>query len=128
MDPRRPSRLRGNLGDPSNYGILLLGELIRVDAFVTGWLIRLIVFQKGIRGAGLAYHTDIRINEESGSIVFEVIRSPNCIKAIRTAGRIVRGLVDGTVSAPLYERNTLGLFIRGRFCGRTRRLRSMSIF
>jgi hypothetical protein len=55
-------------------------------------------FQKGVRGAGLAYHTYLKVDEECGSIVFEVVRSPNCVKAVVAAGQIVRGLVDGTVS------------------------------
>ncbi|KAJ9118591.1 hypothetical protein QFC22_003811 [Naganishia vaughanmartiniae] len=54
-------------------------------------------FWKGVRGAGLAYHTDMTIDVEYGSIVFKVLRSPNCVKAVMAAGRIVRGLVDGTV-------------------------------
>ncbi|KAJ9101074.1 hypothetical protein QFC21_003292 [Naganishia friedmannii] len=54
-------------------------------------------FWKGVRGAGLAYHTYMTINAEFGSIVFNVLRSPNCVKAVVAAGNIVRGLVDGSV-------------------------------
>ncbi|KAJ9110894.1 hypothetical protein QFC19_001403 [Naganishia cerealis] len=53
--------------------------------------------KKGIRGAGLAYHTSINVDEEYGSLVFRVARSPNCVKAVLAAGSIVQGLVDGSV-------------------------------
>lgn len=53
--------------------------------------------QKGIRGAGLAYHTQVIVNEELGCLTFRVWSSPNAVKAIVAARDIVAGLARGEV-------------------------------
>jgi Zn-dependent M16 (insulinase) family peptidase len=53
--------------------------------------------QIGIRGAGLAYHTQVIVNEELGCLTFRVWSSPNAVKAIVAARDIVAGLARGEV-------------------------------
>ncbi|KAL7420500.1 hypothetical protein Q5752_004450 [Cryptotrichosporon argae] len=52
---------------------------------------------KSIRGAGLAYGADVDYDVESGLVEFSVYRSPNASIAYEEAGKVMRGIVDGTI-------------------------------
>ncbi|TYJ56451.1 hypothetical protein B9479_002854 [Cryptococcus floricola] len=52
---------------------------------------------KSIRGSGLAYGAHVRVYPEAGLVGFDVYRSPNACLAYEAAGKIMRGLVDGSV-------------------------------
>ncbi|KAJ9111193.1 hypothetical protein QFC20_002687 [Naganishia adeliensis] len=53
-------------------------------------------FWKHIRGAGLAYGASVDIDEEYGLVTFSVYRSPDAFKAFEAAGKVLRGLADGS--------------------------------
>ncbi|WVR06565.1 hypothetical protein IAU60_003596 [Kwoniella sp. DSM 27419] len=52
---------------------------------------------KSIRGSGLAYGASVSAYAEAGLVAFSVYRSPNAMLAYQAAGKIMRGLVDGSV-------------------------------
>ncbi|KAK8858824.1 hypothetical protein IAR55_003054 [Kwoniella newhampshirensis] len=51
---------------------------------------------KSIRGSGLAYGAHVIVYPEAGLVGFNVYRSPNAMLAFEAAGKIMRGLVDGS--------------------------------
>ncbi|WWD18715.1 hypothetical protein CI109_103169 [Kwoniella shandongensis] len=51
---------------------------------------------KSIRGSGLAYGAHIVVYPEAGLVGFSVYRSPNAMLAFEAAGKIMKGLVDGS--------------------------------
>ncbi|WWC88419.1 uncharacterized protein L201_003330 [Kwoniella dendrophila CBS 6074] len=52
---------------------------------------------KSIRGSGLAYGANVAVYPEPGLVGFTVYRSPNAMLAYEAAGKIMRGLVDGSI-------------------------------
>ncbi|WWC62849.1 uncharacterized protein I303_105447 [Kwoniella dejecticola CBS 10117] len=52
---------------------------------------------KSIRGSGLAYGANVSVYPEPGLVGFTVYRSPNAMLAYEAAGKIMRGLVDGSI-------------------------------
>nr|XP_019045357.1 cytoplasmic protein [Kwoniella bestiolae CBS 10118]OCF24287.1 cytoplasmic protein [Kwoniella bestiolae CBS 10118] len=52
---------------------------------------------KSIRGSGLAYGAEVAVYPEPGLVGFTVYRSPNAMLAYEAAGKIMRGLVDGSI-------------------------------
>ncbi|OXG18692.1 cytoplasmic protein [Cryptococcus neoformans Tu401-1] len=52
---------------------------------------------KSIRGSGLAYGAHVMVYPEAGLVGFSVYRSPNAMLAYEAAGKIMDGLVDGSV-------------------------------
>ncbi|KAJ9110677.1 hypothetical protein QFC19_001506 [Naganishia cerealis] len=53
-------------------------------------------FWKHIRGAGLAYGASVDVEEEYGLVTFSVYRSPDAFKAFEAAGKVLKGLADGS--------------------------------
>ncbi|OCF37287.1 cytoplasmic protein [Kwoniella heveanensis BCC8398] len=51
---------------------------------------------KSIRGSGLAYGAHVNVYPEPGLVSFSVYRSPNAMLAYEAAGKIMKGLVDGS--------------------------------
>ncbi|WVO17244.1 hypothetical protein L204_104936 [Cryptococcus depauperatus] len=52
---------------------------------------------KSIRGSGLAYGANVLLYPEAGLVGFDVYGSPNAVLAYEAAGKIIHGLVDGSV-------------------------------
>ncbi|WWC71010.1 uncharacterized protein I206_104963 [Kwoniella pini CBS 10737] len=52
---------------------------------------------KSIRGSGLAYGAHVSVYPEPGLVGFTVYRSPNAMLAYEAAGKIMQGLVDGSI-------------------------------
>ncbi|OCF75418.1 cytoplasmic protein [Kwoniella mangroviensis CBS 8886] len=52
---------------------------------------------KSIRGSGLAYGAHVAVYPEPGLVGFTVYRSPNAMLAYEAAGKIMQGLVDGSI-------------------------------
>ncbi|KAH9486850.1 hypothetical protein JR316_0000915 [Psilocybe cubensis] len=50
-----------------------------------------------IRGSGLAYGAYTSLDVEAGFVTFTLYRSSNSIKAFEEAGKVIRGLVDGSI-------------------------------
>ncbi|EPQ60716.1 hypothetical protein GLOTRDRAFT_30984 [Gloeophyllum trabeum ATCC 11539] len=50
-----------------------------------------------IRGSGLAYGAYVSADTEAGLISFSLYRSSNAIQGFEQAGKVVRGLVDGSI-------------------------------
>jgi len=57
-----------------------------------------------IRGSGLAYGASISTDREAGLLTFSLYRSSNSIQAYKEAEKVVKGLVDGSIS---FEATTL---------------------
>ncbi|ORY87561.1 Metalloenzyme, LuxS/M16 peptidase-like protein [Protomyces lactucae-debilis] len=53
---------------------------------------------KHIRGAGLAYGADLKLDPESGCVYFSLYRAADPIKALQTAATMLRALVPGNTS------------------------------
>ncbi|KAJ9101136.1 hypothetical protein QFC21_003354 [Naganishia friedmannii] len=53
-------------------------------------------FWKHIRGAGLAYGASVDVDEEYGLVTFSIYRSPDAFKAFEAAGKVLKGLADGS--------------------------------
>ncbi|TIA96259.1 hypothetical protein E3P94_02416 [Wallemia ichthyophaga] len=51
-----------------------------------------------IRGTGLAYGASITQNPESGLMMFTVYKAPNAFRAYEEGGKVVKGLVDGSIA------------------------------
>ncbi|KAI5124638.1 hypothetical protein M0805_004247 [Coniferiporia weirii] len=51
-----------------------------------------------IRGSGLAYGASVSSDPEAGLLNFSLYRSSNSLQAFREAARVVKGLVDKTIS------------------------------
>lgn len=51
-----------------------------------------------IRGTGLAYGASITQNPESGLLMFTVYKAPNAFRAYEEGGKVVKGLVDGSIA------------------------------
>jgi Zn-dependent M16 (insulinase) family peptidase len=54
---------------------------------------------KHIRGAGLAYGADIKLDPESGCLYFSLYRAADPIRALSTAASMLRALVPGSENA-----------------------------
>lgn len=58
----------------------------------------------------MAYGASVDVEEEYGLVTFSIYRSPDAFKAFEAAGKVLKGLADGSVCIWPAVRHTFGGF------------------